>query len=347
MKIKRIFSFLLALSVFAGMASAFAASPGSAEDPLVSQSYVDGDYSSTVLNEARESLKNSVAILEYKLNQLSSVSGMSSHMLNAAPGKRITANPGSSFVLLSGSASVHSAAGTLIDLTEGRTLALGGVLSAGHSYAAAENSFIVLNITSTARLSCMGDVNVTSTTISFNDVTKANWFYDDVLYAVDRGIINGRSAEVFDPENNLSVAEAIKLGACMHQLYNTGAITLTNGNPWYMSYVEYAAQNGILSKVYTDYDAKISREEFVNIFYSALPSSEYTVINSIGDDAIPDVKPGDPYYSRIITFYRAGIVTGMSANLEFHPKDNIRRSEVSALVRRMLEKDARKTITIG
>jgi len=341
MKSKRIISFLLALSVFAGMASAVAASPGSAEDPLVSQSYVDGDYSSKVLNEASQSLKNSVAILEYKLNQLSSVSGMSSHMLNAASGKRITANPGSSFILLSGSASVQSATGTLIDLTEGRTLAMGGTLSAGHSYVAAENSIIVLNVNSTARLSCMGDVNVTSTTVSFNDVTASNWFYEDVLYAVDRGIIDGRSEEVFDPENNLTVAEAIKLGACMHQLYYTGSITLTNGNPWYMSYVEYAALNGILTKTYPDYDAKISREEFVNIFYSALPSSEYNVINSVGDDAIPDVKPSDPYYSRIITFYRAGILTGMTDYLDFCPKDNIRRSEVSALVRRMLEKDAR------
>lgn len=344
MKIKRILSFFLALSVLAGMVSAFAASPGSAEDPLVSKSYVDGDYSSTVLDEASQSLKNSAAILEYKLNQLSSVGSISSHMLNAAAGKRITANPGSSFVLLSGSASVQSITGTLIDLTEGRTLDLGGVLSVGHSYVSAENSLTVLNINSAVRLSCMGDVNVTSTTVSFNDVTTANWFYEDVLYAVDRGIINGRSAEIFDPENNLTVAEAIKLGACMHQLYYTGVITLTNGDPWYASYVEYAAQNGILTKTYTDYDAKISREEFVNIFYSALPESEYTVINSIADDAIPDVKPGDPYYSRIITFYRAGIVTGMSEELDFHPEDNIRRSEVSALVRRMLEKDARKTI---
>jgi len=347
MKIKRIISLLLALSVFAGMASAFAASPGSAEDPLVSKSYVDGDYSSKVTSEAREALQNSVAILEYKLNQLSSVGDQSSHMLNAASGKRITANPGSSFLLLSGSASVHSATGTLIDLTEGRTLTVGGALSAGHSYVAAENSIIVLNINSTARLSCVGDVNVTTTTVSFNDVTKSDWFYDDVLYAVDRGIINGKSANIFDPWNNLSVAEAIKLGACMHQLYHTGSITLMNSDPWYMSYVEYAAQNGILTKTYSDYDAKITRDEFVNIFYSALPSSEYTVINTIGDDAIPDVKPGDPYYSRIITFYRAGILTGMSDELYFCPNDNIRRSEVSALVRRMLEKDARKTITIG
>lgn len=343
MKIKKIISFILALSVLAGMASALAVSPGSAEDPLVSKSYVDGDYSSTVLNEARESLKNSVAILEYKLNQLSSVSSMSSHILNAASGKRITANPGSSFILVSGSASVYSATGVLIDLTEGRTLALGGVLSAGHSYVAAENSIIVLNINSTARLSCLGDVNVTSTTISFNDVTTSNWFYEDVLYAVDRGIIDGRSPEMFDPENNLTVAEAIKLGACMHQLYYTGSITLSNGNPWYMSYVEYAVQNGILTKNYPDYDAKINREEFVNIFYSSLPASEYEAINTVGDDAIPDVKPDNPYYSRILTFYRAGILTGMSENHEFCPNDNIRRSEVSALVRRMLEKDARKT----
>ena len=41
-------------------------------------------------------------------------------------------------------------------------------------------------------------------------------------------------------------AEAIKLAACMNQLYVDGAITLKGGSPWYQPYVEYCLDNKII-----------------------------------------------------------------------------------------------------
>lgn len=348
MKFKRTVSLLLAVSAVVCLSSAFAAEPGSREDPLVSKSYVDETYAAEVMSQPKQLLADSVAVLEYKINQISAIQGTSAHLFNVSSGGRITANSGSSFILLSGAAAVYSASGTLIDITDGRTLSTGAALSTGHRYVAAENSIITVSVSLPTKISAQGDVNTTSTTpVSFLDVGKDAWFYSSVTYAVERGIINGRDSGLFDPDGFVTVAEAIKLGACMHQLYYEGGVSLVNGNPWYMSYVEYANQNGIINKTYTDYDAKITRDEFVNIFFSSLPSSEYTPINEIKSGSIPDVEETDPYYDRILSFYRAGIVTGKDSEGSFCPKDRILRSEVSALVERMLEKSTRKSFTIN
>ena len=83
-------------------------------------------------------------------------------------------------------------------------------------------------------------------------------------------------------------------------------------------------------------------KSFVNIFYGALPLKEFAKINNVEDNIIPDVKIGDAYSGEIYTFYRAGILTGNDARGTFKPDSNIARSEVAAIVMRMLDSGARK-----
>ena len=128
----------------------------------------------------------------------------------------------------------------------------------------------------------------------------------------------------------------------MHQLDNNGEVTLQNGNPWYKTYVDYAKKNGIPSN-FADYNAKITREDFVHIFYASLPKEEYKKINAI--TAIPDVA-GCPYVSEILEFYNAGILTGKDNIGSFMPKDNIKRGEVAAIVCRMMDFDMRVRFTL-
>jgi len=116
---------------------------------------------------------------------------------------------------------------------------------------------------------------------------------------------------------------------------------------WYKNYVDYATQNKIVTKVYQDYSAKITRSEFVSIFYAALPSTEYTGINSVSSNKIPDVKSTDSNATQIYTFYRAGILTGSDTIGTFFPNNNIKRSEVASILTRMFEKTARKSISLS
>ena len=185
-------------------------------------------------------------------------------------------------------------------------------------------------------------------TFPFDDVPGSAWYRADVENANRRGLINGTTATAYSPDSNMTRAEVIKLAACMHQLYHMGAVTLTNGSPyWYSSYVSYAVDNGIITGGYADYNVKVTREEFVSIFYNALPATEFGDINSVADGAIPDVGMGAAHAGEIYAFYRAGILVGSDPSGTFNPLSNIKRSEVAAILTRMFDAAARKSITLS
>ncbi|MBQ2911566.1 MAG: S-layer homology domain-containing protein [Clostridia bacterium] len=145
----------------------------------------------------------------------------------------------------------------------------------------------------------------------FTDVPANAWYYNDVANAVEMGLING---------------------------------TVN----WYDIYVEYAEKNGIIYRDEWDeaYNKKATRQEFVTIFYKALPHTEYPEINDIDANAIPDVPMDIGYASVVYGFYRAGILTGSDANGTFYPNRNIQRSEVATIISRMMDKSARKFIVL-
>ena len=172
----------------------------------------------------------------------------------------------------------------------------------------------------------------------------------DVEKAHKSGLINGKTATLYAPNDNMTVSEAVKLAACMHQLYHDGAVTLQNGPvQWYSTFMAYALANGIIE---ADLSGRanevITRQEYVYIFYAALPAGEYTAINTIADNAIPDVPltSTSKFAQRIYTFYRAGILTGSDGLGTFNPTSNIKRSEVAAILTRMFDASARKVFSL-
>jgi len=175
----------------------------------------------------------------------------------------------------------------------------------------------------------------------FTDVKGTDWFIDDVIYAYDKGLIDGTSPTTFSPNSNLTYAQAITLAARMHQLYTKGEITLENGDdPWYQPYVDYAIENGIISGDY-DWDAMATRAGYMQIFANALPDDAYAQINDVPDGSIPDVPMDYPGAAAIYKLYRAGILQGNDATHKCSPDNNIRRSEVAAILTRMMNPDAR------
>ena len=345
-------SLLLSALVFAlvfGMSAALAdGTAGGQSDPLVTKSYVDGVYHDEVLAGPLENLSDTMMSLQYKIGQASAGSAAGVSVRTAAKNGIVRVMNGSSLILLSGSGTLADGYGTLIDLTAGETVPVGSALHSGHRYLAADGTLSVVSLAESSQLALYGSTTYGGTAkLPFTDVAENAWFYSDVLYAVDRSLISGRSAETFAPDDGLTIAEAVKLAACIHQLHNTGSVTLKNGaSSWYSTYVDYAKQNGILDRDSADYGAKITRSEFVKIFYNALPESEYAAKNSVADDAIPDVRMADANAKQIYAFYRAGILIG-STNGVFNPTQNIRRSEVAAIMTRMFDPTARKSITLG
>lgn len=179
----------------------------------------------------------------------------------------------------------------------------------------------------------------------FKDVPTSAWYYDSVKSAWKNDLINGVTGTEFRPDENMTVAQAIKLAAALHQMNMRGKVSLTNGYPnWYSTYVDYAIANDLIESSYGAYtpvqmNTAVMRAEFVHIFYAA--AGKLPAINTIADGAIPDVRTGDAFAAEIYDFYRAGVLTGSDAKGTFKPADTIKRSEVAAILVRMYDSGSR------
>ena len=188
--------------------------------------------------------------------------------------------------------------------------------------------------------------------LPFSDVPEGAWYYDDVRSAVERGLINGRPSGVFAPDDDLTYAEAVKLAACMSQRFSIGTVSLQNGDPWYQSYVDYCRTAGIITHDY-DWLAPATRAGYMEIFANALPDIAMREINTVEDGTIPDVPMDHPQAAAVYKLYRAGVLRGSSDTYQgvltdhlCKPGDNIRRSEVAAILTRMMDAAARVSFSM-
>ncbi len=350
---RRIAALLLCALLLCAPERAYAAA-GGADDPLISVSYLDG----TFLPGVRASLR---ALAQARIDARAGAAAPSGQRLRtvALPaGGRMRLTPGQQLVLLSGGVRLTVEGGTLLNVTAGRT-SVGGDARTGNRYVLCGDCTVTVTASEAALISVSagaGEAAPATPTgeCPFADVRESDWFYADVMNAWRRGFINGMTETAYAPQDSLTVAQAIKLAACMHQDYHSGAVTLgssADGRPWYMSYADYALRNGILPALPEEYDAAITRDEFVKLFFNALPEKEYAGINLIMDGAIPDVPTDAPIAREVYTFYAAGILTGFPADdtlpeHAFGPKRSITRAEVAAIMVRMVEPAARKRFTM-
>ena len=331
-----------------------AAAAGSASDPLISLSYITGTYFNNFLQAAQSAVDKAFASSADGSGSISALPGrFSVHNLGA--GSTVDLYTGGSVIVYSGNASVAFSSGAVIDVTAGNEIAPGS-LTRSSRYMAAEDTHATVTLSTACVLAIDGAAAVTpgsGKTTHFIDVYGHDWFFDYVVSAVERGLINGKTEQTYEPAGSLTLAETVKLAAVMHQLYHTGKVSLTGtGRDWYVPYVEYAVANRIVDAAFLGYDSArmntaISRRAFVDIFYDALPAGRYTAINSVADNAIPDVKSGDANAAEIYTFYRAGILTGSDGLGTFNPETGILRREVAAILSRMFDDSLRQSITLS
>ena len=196
-------------------------------------------------------------------------------------------------------------------------------------------------------------IGILAAEMSFTDVPKSEWYYEDVRLAVEGGLVNGKSPTIYAPNDNVTYAETVKLAACIYKLTDTGSTEFAAGTVWYQPYVDYARSKQIISKDY-DWNAAATRAHFMDIFSRAISSNPtlkgtkpLDAINTVEDGAIPDVPMTHPQASSIYKLYRAGVVQGSDKQYSCKPNTNIRRSEVAAILTRMVYADKRLSFTVG
>ena len=177
----------------------------------------------------------------------------------------------------------------------------------------------------------------------FSDVDQNAWYLKYLDTAVSSGLINGRGDGRFSPNDDITGAEGVKLAACIGQLLTEGAVTLTNGSPWYANYMAYAVEQGLIDTRLDQYslNSPITRAQLMDMLCRAIPQDQRVVINAIPDGAIPDLSPSADYRDNVYTLYRMGIVTGADKQGSCQPEKRISRAEVAALVARIVDDDLR------
>ena len=172
--------------------------------------------------------------------------------------------------------------------------------------------------------------------LPFTDVPQDAWYHDYVMNAYINKIINGKSETIFDPDASMTCAEAVKISASIHMIFNNTELTAPEG-PWYQQYADYCYDNGIIEKsVVFDWEKPITRAQMAYIFANCDPFDDwYENINDVPITDIPDISSATPFAFQILILYNKGIAVGDEA-MYFHADDNIKRCEAAAIVSRIL-----------
>lgn len=190
-------------------------------------------------------------------------------------------------------------------------------------------------------------VNTEAYTFPYTDVSPDQWYYSYVEIADKNDLIDGKTPTEYCPDDDITLAECIKLAACMHQLYHEDEVTLTNGadgEKWYTPYIRYAKDNRLIlrdknSRNYTEdeLNSPVSRAEYVNIFGYTMPGEGWEYIIDVPMGSLPDVPEDHPYAANIYKMYTSGILNGKDEKGTFGPDDPVRRSETAAILVRLLD----------
>ncbi len=161
----------------------------------------------------------------------------------------------------------------------------------------------------------------------YSDLQEGEWYYSYVKNLTRAGMVDGYPDGSFRPAQTITAGEALKL------------ILLTAGyteqemidEHWASGYLDLALEEGYLSaEDVPDLDAPISRRLIAQLSALALELPE-------SDTDSPFTDTDDPY---VMALYDAAIVTGSyddAGNLVYLPEEGIIRSELCALVWRMVQ----------
>lgn len=125
----------------------------------------------------------------------------------------------------------------------------------------------------------------------FRDVRAMDWFYEDVMHAYERGLVNGTAFDKFSPQ------ETFTRGMLLTILARHDGVR-TNSTPWYQAGCDWALANGISDG--KSPEEAISREEFAQILYryaayrgshtlAGNDISGFTGVGAVSPEALPAV----------------------------------------------------------
>jgi len=180
----------------------------------------------------------------------------------------------------------------------------------------------------------------------YSDVPATHTFSENAKAGYEYSIMQGYGSS-FGVGNNITRLASIIIACRLNAIYYNGSNNvekLYSGTTQEI-YLAYAKDNGILCD-FDNVSQYATRAEFAAILSSALPDEALAPVNTVVDNAIPDVTTDMTYAAEIYRLYRAGILNGSDAMGTFYPDSNINRGAACAIATRMCDEALRKSVTL-
>ena len=160
--------------------------------------------------------------------------------------------------------------------------------------------------------------------LPFTDVKTTDWFYDDVEYVYDNGLMTGTASDAFSP------GAPVTRGMVMTILARREGIRTDRYTPWYAAGCEWAKANGISDG--SNPEAPVTREQLAAMLYryAALKGRDLTAGENLNFTDASDVSA----YALPALQWATGekILTGSNGAL--NPQAPATRAHLAAILHR-------------
>ena len=166
--------------------------------------------------------------------------------------------------------------------------------------------------------------------LPFTDVASGSWYYDGVKYVCDNGLMNGTSANEFNPNANTTRSMIVTILARMEGVNTSGGAT------WYTAGRAWAMENGISDG--TNMEGKITREQLAAMLYRYAKMKGYDVSASADISGYTDASSVSGWATDAMRWaVSAGLINGRTATT-LAPQGNATRAEVASILMRFMQK---------
>ena len=178
----------------------------------------------------------------------------------------------------------------------------------------------------------------------FTDVSEKDWFYGDVMFVYENGLMLGTSKTLFSPHGTATRGMmAIILWRMEGSPAPKGKNSFTDveAGKWYADAITWTAENGIFAGYGKDKfgpDDPITREQLAAIFYRYADYKGYDLTVKGNLDKFKDADKITDYAKTAMQWaVGSGLVKGKSGNL-LDPQGTATRAEIAAMLHRFIEK---------
>ncbi|WP_164516836.1 leucine-rich repeat protein [Clostridium transplantifaecale] len=176
--------------------------------------------------------------------------------------------------------------------------------------------------------------------ISFHDVKETDWFYQAVLESCQKGLMNGTTADTFDPNGAVTRAQ---IAAALYRLEGSPSVTAENPftdirpGQWYAQGVVWTVGSGLAdgcdAVTYAPWDS-LTREQLAVILYRYAQYKKWDVSHLDSLAAYTDAKEVSEWAQEAVKWaVGAGFLKGSAGNLT--PKGSVSRAEFARILQQL------------